>query len=460
MERRQFLAQSAIGTTLLSASGIVLGSEKNTWAQVSGIVKAEDTIKADVLVIGGGTAGTIAAIQAARAGAKTILVERGSQLGGTTTVGGVDFPGLFHGWGKQVIAGIGWDLVKKAVEMNGDTLQDFSDYEVPHPRHHIQLNAPLYALLAEEEALKAGVMLEYYQIPLAAESVSDGWLLDVVGKGMRQKIVCKQLIDCTGGADIVGMLGFARMREEIIQPGTLRFKLAGYDYNKLDHEDVQKRYLKAIEDGQLIEGDWCHVKSSFKNFLRKGGVNAQHIFDADSSTATTHTQANIAGRRSLLRLLRFIQSIPGCEKARIEKMAQETAIRETYRIVGEKMVTVDDYTGGRVFDDALCYSFYPIDVHDKHGVKPEKLSFGKVPTIPLGALVPKSSRNLLVAGRSLSSDRLANSAARVQASCMAMGQAAGATAALAAKQNTTPLKVNLGDIHAVLKNNGAIVPTL
>ena len=458
MERRQFLAQSAIGTTLLGSSGIVFGSNKTLWSQVSGIVTTEDAIKADVLVIGGGTAGTVAAIQAARAGAKTILVERGSQLGGTTTVGGVDFPGLFHAWGKQVIAGIGWGLVKRTVEMNGDTLQDFSDHTVPHPRHHIQLNAPLYAALAEEEALKAGVSLEYYQFPLAVESVKGGWLVDVVGKGMRQKIKCKQLIDCTGGADIVGMLGFARMREEIIQPGTLRFKLAGYDYEKLDHEDVQKRYLKAIEDGRLIEGDWAHVKSSFKNFLKSGGVNVQHIFDADSSTATTHTRANIAGRKSLLRLLRFIQSIPGCEKARIEKMAQETAIRETYRIVGEKMVTVDDYTTGRVFIDALCYSFYPIDVHDKHGVKPEKLPFGKVPTIPLGALVPKSSRNLLVAGRSFSSDRLANSAARVQASCMAMGQAAGAVAALAARQNTTPLEVDLGEIRSILKKNGAIVP--
>src|SRR3546814_11391899 len=90
-------------------------------------------LTADVVVIGGGTAGTVAAIQAGRAGRKTILIESGSQLGGTTTVGGVSFPGIFFAWGKQVIGGIGWELVQEAVAMNDDTLPDFS---IPHGRQH------------------------------------------------------------------------------------------------------------------------------------------------------------------------------------------------------------------------------------------------------------------------------------------------------------------------------------
>jgi hypothetical protein len=99
-----------------------------------------------------------------------------------------------------------------------------------------------------------------------------------------------------------------------------------------------------------------------------------------------------------------------------------------------------------------------VDLHTRHGVKPEPLKRGVIPTIPLRALIPKGSRNLIVAGRSVSSDRLANSGLRVQASCMAMGQAAAAAATLAAKAGTTPLEVPLKDIHDLLRKHGAIIP--
>ena len=80
----------------------------------------------DVIVIGGGTAGVVAATQAGRAGAKVLLVEKTGMLGGTTTTGGVNFPGLFHAWGRQVIAGIGWELVTRCVTETGGTLPDFA----------------------------------------------------------------------------------------------------------------------------------------------------------------------------------------------------------------------------------------------------------------------------------------------------------------------------------------------
>lgn len=418
----------------------------------------ESDCKVDVLVIGGGTAGTIAAIQAARAGARTMLVEMGSQLGGTTTTGGVAAPGLFHAWEKQVIAGIGWELVAKAVELDSGRMPDFSTPPERHSKHQVYINGQLYAALAEEACLAAGVALCYYEFPLAVKETDQGWLVETVGKGLRRKIACRQLIDCTGGADIVGMLGLPRLREAETQPGTLIFAFGGYDVKKLDAELIQKRYQEALAKDELNEGDYCHAGSRFIGFLAGGGVNAQHIFGADSSTSATKTQANVAGRASVLRLLRFIRSLPGCENARITRMQQETAVRETYRIVGEVQITQEDFTSGRVFEDAVGHSFYPIDLHDRHGVKPEPLRRGIVPTIPLRALVPKGSRNLMIAGRSISSDRLANSALRVQASCMAMGQAAGAATALAVRHNITPLKVPLGELRSLLREHGAIVP--
>ena len=140
-------------------------------------------------------------------------------------------------------------------------------------------------------------------------------------------------------------------------------------------------------------------------------------------------------------------------------MQPETAHRESYRILGETVITVDDYTSGRVFEDAVAYAFYPVDLHTRSGVQPKPLARGTVPTIPLRALVPKGSRNIMVAGRCVSSDRLANSGLRVQASCMAMGQAAGATAALAAQKDTTPLAVPLNEVRTMLRQHGAIVPS-
>ena len=412
----------------------------------------------DVLVIGGGTAGTIAALQAARAGAHTMLIEMGSELGGTTTVGGVSYPGLFHAWEKQVIAGIGWELVKLAVELDSGTMPDFSTPPERHSHHQVRVNGQLYAALAEEACLEAKVALCYYEIPQSVEATKNGWLVTTAGKGIRRQIACRQLIDCTGGADIVGAMGLPRLREETTQPGTLMFSFGGYDSKKLDADAIQQRYLEAMRTGRLHEGDYSHANGHFVSFLRGGGGNAQHVFGANSSTSTTKTQANIAGRTSVLRLLRFIRSLPGCQDARLLKMQQETAVRETYRIVGETQITHDDFIAGRRYDDAVSYSFYPIDLHDKHGVTPKPLKRGVVPTVPLRALVPKGSRNLLVAGRCVSSDRLANSALRVQASCMGMGQAAGAAAALAVAQETTPLEVPIKEIHQLLRDHQAIVP--
>jgi len=230
----------------------------------------------------------------------------------------------------------------------------------------------------------------------------------------------------------------------------------GFDQGILrkNSKQVREKYNEWLKAGKLKKGDtW-----SGSPFQALGGSgNNNHIFGADSSTAATQTQANLDGRACVMRILTFLRSLPGGEKTSIDKMMTETSVRETYRIKGEAVVTVDDYTSGRTFDDAVCYSFYPIDLHDAHGVVPEKLKPGTFPTIPRGALIPKGAKNMMVAGRCLSSDRLANSAARVQASCMAMGQAAGVTAALAVAKNATPLKVPLSEIHSALAQHNAIV---
>ncbi|MBM3874960.1 MAG: FAD-dependent oxidoreductase [Verrucomicrobia bacterium] len=371
----------------------------------------------------------------------------------------MDFPGLFHAWGKQVIAGIGWELVKKTAELNNDPLPDFTKPTGrQHWRHQVRINGQLYAALAEEACVQAGVQLRYYESPLTVESAGDGWRVRLVGKGTMVDVTAKQIVDCTGSATAVGLAGLARMREATRQPGTLIYRVGGYDSATIDPnalKALQEKQAAAVKSGALHRTD---IKGSLTGWLGKGGESGNHIPGADGTTSESHTATNVAGRQSLLRTLRFLQQEPALALMKIERLQPETGIRETYRIVGETVITVEDYEGGRVFEDAVAHSFYPIDLHFEGGVRPKHLNEGTVPTVPIRALIPKGSRNILVAGRCVSSDQLANSALRVQASCMAMGQAAGVTAALAAKAGTTPLRVPLADIRGQLARHGAIVP--
>ncbi len=412
-DRRDFLQQSVVGT---AAAGLTIASTSHATAQpVVDAAEPEVTNDVDVLVVGGGTAGHVAAIQAGRAGAKTMIVERNSQLGGTTTTGGVAFPGLFDAWGKQVIAGIGWELVKESVELDGGKFPNFAKVPQRHWQNQVYTNQFLYAILAEEKCAEAGVEIAYYEFPQAVRKTEAGWEVDCVGFGTKRRVRCKQIIDCTGGAEVVGMLGLPRLREDERQPGSFLFMLG-----------------KAHTPG-------------------REQIHRLYVHGADSSNSRTATEANLTGRRTILAKVRKA-------KKRLMHLQPETGFRETYRIVGETLVTVNDYTSGRVFDDAISHAFYPVDLHTKTGVRPKPLKRGKVPTIPLRSLIPKGSRNLIVAGRSVSSDRLANSGLRVQASCMGMGQAAGVAATLAAKAGSTPLEVPLADIHAQLRKHGQIVP--
>jgi hypothetical protein len=413
--RRQFVHQTAaFGLTAGLLPGIASTTEV-TAASVPNTAEPEITDEVDVLVVGGGTAGTIAAIQAGRAGASVLLVERNSQLGGTMTTGGVAFPGLFDAWGKQIIAGIGWELVKESVELDKGKLPDFTTVPQRHWHNQVYINQFLYAILAEEKCAEAGVEIVYYEFPQSVTKTGDGWEVDCVGFGTKRRVRCKQIIDCTGGAEVVGLLGLPRLREEEHQPGSFLFMLG-----------------QAHEPG-------------------RNQIHRLYVHGADSSNSRTATVANLTGRKSILAKVRE-------EKKQLMHLQPETGFRESYRIQGETLITVNDYSSGRVFDDAVCYAFYPVDLHTKTGVKPQPLKFGTVPTIPLRALIPKGSRNLMVAGRCVSSDRLANSGLRVQASCMGMGQAAGVVATLAAKAGTTPLEVPLKKIHDLLRDHGAIIP--
>jgi hypothetical protein len=190
------------------------------------------------------------------------------------------------------------------------------------------------------------------------------------------------------------------------------------------------------------------------------GGNATHVPGVDASTSAGKTRMETEARAALLRIVRFLRAQPGLGNFGIEHVAAECGVRESAAIIGEVRVSGADYTSGRMWPDAVCHSFYPIDLHAAAGgaIDTRPLREGIVPTMPLRALLPRGSRGMIVAGRCACGDREATSAFRVQASAMAMGQAAGAAAALSALAGRELREVPLEDIRRALRAHGAIVP--
>jgi hypothetical protein len=401
-----------------------------------------------------------AATQAARAGARTMLVEKTGLLGGTTTVAGVNFPGLFHAWGRQIIAGIGWELVSRAVEIAGTEMPDFADYNRPHHHLQVRVNCAIYATVLDEAVTASGGTLLLHTMLAEVRRRDDLWHLTLCGKEGLTQVTARVLVDCTGDANATALAGLERRQSDALQPGTLCARLSGYDPATLDYDQLQQAYDEAVSHGTVLPEDLGRRKNPVQTFLRKRGDNAIHVVDIDGSTSAGRTTAELRGRQALMRIYRFFRQQPGLGNFTIDYVAAECGIRETYTIQGKKHISVNDYISGRLWDDALCYSFYPIDVHRPNGdgIDIRPLVEGTFPTIPRGAMLPRGSAWLIAAGRCVAGDQEANSAYRVQASCMAMGQAAGAMAALSSASATEPEHLAMHDIYQLLRHHGAIIP--
>jgi glycine/D-amino acid oxidase-like deaminating enzyme len=416
----------------------------------------------DVLVAGAGTAGVPASIQAARAGTSVLLVEKGTMPGGTTTAARVQFPGIFHAWGKQVIAGIGWDLVERCVAECGGPLPDFSTPPAAHWQHQVNVQGPVFAALCDEAMQQAGVAVLYHTMLGAVERIDDLWRVTLCTKTGLQTIRTRMLVDCTGDANLAALAGCDLRVPEHAQPATLCCLADGYDFATLDVPAIEEAAVQAVAEGRLQSTDagWDRGRPRLGGWLSSGGNNANHIHGHQARTSEGRSDLEMAGRAALLRLFRFLRTQPGLEHLRIRGVAAECGVRETATVLGRDTITAEDYVSGRLWPDPVCYAFYPIDLHtsDGKGLDCRQLRPGIVPSVPRGALLPQGTEDLVVAGRCLSSDRLANSALRVQATAMATGQAAGALAALACAQQTTPAAVPAPDLRALLEQNGAIVP--
>ena len=441
----------------------------------------------DILIIGGGTAGHIAAIQAGRAlnglnsaspaagqvtdgpaaqeapdhSARVSVIEAGQMLGGTMTTGGVFMPNHFHTRTQPVVQGIPWELYLKSREIEGVSPKPFHMRRpVDTPGYYSHINIPIYATLAEQKALEAGVKLHYGEFVGEVSAAASGWEVVSYARGIKRITTAKEIIDASGDADGARAAGLEVEKAPTLQHGTLQYQIEDIDLQQVWKGEVQQLYDEALAEGRLLPGDWAYFETyPFLWYLQMGGHNATHIYNCDTTDADGQTDANIRGRAAMLRMFRFVkEEIPGAERAVLKSMYARALSREGYRVVGEYRISYEEFMEARSYADQICNAFNYIDLHNEEsGCEEEFHTSGElIPKIPFRSLIPRGAKHFLIAGRIVSSERRALAGLRAQCTCMAMGQAAGAAAALAVQRGIPARDVPAADIVALTVNHGAV----
>ena len=414
----------------------------------------------DIVVIGGGTAGAIAAVAAAESGKDVLIVERGYALGGSSTLAQVT-PLMGTRIGKYRNSYIGTRL-QRLLEENGYTA-------APWAGHDKTLFSPVTLTVTLEEMCRgAGVDLLYgaSYVDAVVENESIQAVLVQTLEGLL-RIDTAFVIDASGDAQVAYTCGCPfeagnPENNDENQNMSLRFAVGNIDFKAvntflLEHgEDADPEseqtymahgwesteaplystFCKALENGDIERADGVY----FQSFTSKAFGRGVMYFNCPEAPHCRHTtdsfevsQGVADCRASAVRVHRFLQKyVPGFENSTIISFAQFAGIRESRRIVGQYWLTIEDYNNRAKFPDGIAQSAYPVDVHGKAAlIHPKGFEPGEFFEIPYGSLVPKGVNNLLVAGRCSSASFWAQSAIRIQLVCHALGEAAGIGAAMA-----------------------------
>ncbi len=425
----------------------------------------------DVCVVGGGSAGTAAAINAGRRGAKTVLVERGISLGGLSTQGCVfpcmptfaydsDTPFIndvnrrMEGQGAPPLLGIETDTY-----YGGGAGQYAPEY---------------LSLVYDEMCEEAGVDI-LYNAALVGAVTEDGKITACVVQTIEglARIKAKVFIDATGDALLSRFAGIPTEKGSghtgRNQPMSLRFEMGGIDVGR-----VYRFFTKELKDDwtrgafvQIVEeavaknkppffefAKWKKNEAFFQRGVDRGELTRDDILyiqaftipakpatmsmncpempplEFSSTDAVSYSKAVSFGRKMIRRLASFfVGNLPGFERAYISREASMVGVRESWRIRGKYYMDADDYFKARHFPDAVCRTAYPIDIHDVQLNVSEGLKKGQYFEIPYRALVTNELSNLMAVGRCISASFAAQASIRIQPTCMSMGEAAGIAAA-------------------------------
>ncbi|WP_295158775.1 FAD-dependent oxidoreductase [Selenomonas sp. AE3005] len=493
MSRRSFMklmGAAAAGTLL--GSGMETGQAAAPPAAALNFSEVELPVifNTDVCVVGGGSAGTAAAISAARKGAKVVLVERGISLGGLATQGCVFpcMPTFVDGSDTPYIT----DLNKR-MESQGASPSLGIDTDTYYGGGRGQYVPEYLALVYDEMCAEAGVEI-LYNAALAGTVTKEGRITACVvqtAEGLA-KIQAKVFIDGTGDALLARFAGVPAEKGSETngrnQPMSLRFEMGGVDVGKVYkffqknlHDDYTRgKFVKIVEDALKEKrapffefAKWKKNEQFFKAGVARGELSEDDILyiqafsipgkpnvmsmncpempplTFSSTDAVSASRAVSFGRRMMRHLSAFfVKNIPGFEKAYISREASMIGVRESWRIRGKYYMEADDYLKAHHFPDAVCRTAYPIDIHDVKLDLFKKLEKGQYYEIPFRALVTNELANLLVVGRCASGSFAAQASFRIQPTCMSMGEAAGIAAVWGIRHNVAARDIQWDKIPA------------
>ncbi|MDF3058851.1 MAG: tat (twin-arginine translocation) pathway signal sequence [Rariglobus sp.] len=428
----------------------------------------------DVIVVGGGPAGCTAAAAAARAGARTLLLEQTQSLGGSGTTALVPAWCPFSDKKQIIYRGLAEKVFRASQRGTPHVPKEQLDWVAINPE---QLKR-VYDDLMEEHGVK--VWFQTFLSSVERNAAGDVEAVVISNKGGLRALQARVYIDCTGDGDLAAWAGASFQKGDEageLQPATHCFVLS----------NVNEAGLKALP-GRLFGGDplspvhailasgrypeipdthLCHNK------IGPGteGFNAGHLFHVDNTDPASVSKAARDGRRLAEAYSRALAEFAPAAFAEsfLVMTGTQVGIRETRRIIGDYVLTLDDWLTRRTFDDEICRNAYFIDLHTTAEEARKKISVaehrfehykpGESHGIPYRCLTPKGLRNVLVAGRNISVERVVHGSIRVMPVCLSMGEAAGLAAALAAQAATPDVHaVDTAELRARLREAGAYLP--
>jgi len=425
----------------------------------------------DVVVVGAGSAGATAAVAAARNGASTLLLEKLPFLGGVSTAVLDTFYGFYTpgSRARKVVGGLA-DEVVAGLRRLGPVVERPNTYGagtgVTYLAEHLKV-------VWESLVAGAGAAVLLHAFVQDAEGREGRvWRLTVATKAGLARVRAGVVVDASGDADVCHFAGLGYELAGELEPAqtlTTTFRLVNVDLERrraVGTDRLHALMRQAAASGAYdlprrdgsdhitpVEGMTATIMTRLES-TRRDGRRVRNATDP-----VLLTEAEMAGRRQALEYVRFlVDRVPGYERARLAALSTQVGVRETRRVHGDAQLTADDVLSARQFDDQVGLCGAPIeDHHPGTGTTWRYLPDGQVVGIPFGTLVARDAGNVLVAGRCFSATHDAHASVRSMGQCMAMGQAAGTAAALAAADRLDPRQLPFSRLRTALSAAGAIL---